>query len=111
MIKRVSILRRKPAYTREAFAKHWLEVHGPLAQKVPGIRRYIQNHITEAVRHPDLPPDAQQIDGVVEMWFDDRAAMDRALSSPEAAAMFEDGTLFIDTVTSFIVDEKVVIGD
>ena len=111
MIKRVSILTRKQSYTPEAFAKHWLEVHGPLAQKVPGIRRYVQNHITETTSHPDLPPSTQQIDGVVEMWFDDRKSMENALGSPEARTMFDDGTLFIKTVTSFVVDEQVVIGD
>ena len=111
MIKRVSILTRKQSYTPEAFATHWLEVHGPLAQKVPGIRRYVQNHITETTRHPDLPPSTQQIDGVVEMWFDDRKSMENALGSPEARTMFDDGTLFIKTVTSFVVDEQVVIGD
>lgn len=110
MIKRISILTRKPEFTPEAFRKHWLEIHGPLAQKVPGILRYVQNHITEAVHHPDLPPSTQKIDGIVEMHFEDRAAMDTALSSPEAKAMFNDGTLFIETVTSFVVDPKVVIG-
>ena len=47
----------------------------------------------------------------VEMWFDDREGMEKALGSPEARAMFDDGTLFIETVTSFVVDEQVVIGD
>ncbi|NKB56640.1 MAG: EthD family reductase [Alphaproteobacteria bacterium] len=111
MIKRISILTRKPEFTPEAFRKHWLEIHGPLARKVPGIRRYVQNHITEAVRHPDLPPSTQQVDGIVEMLFDDREAMETALTSPEAKAMFDDGTLFIETVTSFVVDPKVVIAD
>ena len=111
MIKRISILTRRPEYSPDTFRKHWLEVHGPLAQKVPGIRRYIQNHITESVHHPDLPASSQQIDGIVEMWFDDRDAMETALTSPEAKAMFNDGTLFIETVTSFVVDPKVVIGD
>jgi hypothetical protein len=45
------------------------------------------------------------------MWFDDRETMEKALSSPEAQAMFADGALFIETVTSFIVEEEVVIGD
>ncbi len=111
MIKRISILTRKPEFTSEAFRKHWFEIHGPLAQKVPGILRYVQNHITEAVQHPDLPPSTQSIDGIVEMLFEDREAMDKALASPEAKAMFNDGTLFIETVTSFVVDPKVVIGD
>ena len=37
--------------------------------------------------------------------------MENALGSPEARTMFDDGTLFIKTVTSFVVDEQVVIGD
>lgn len=44
------------------------------------------------------------------MWFDDRETMEKALGSPEARTMFDDGTLFIETVTSFVVDPKVVIG-
>ncbi len=109
MIKRISILTRRPEFSPEEFARHWRDIHGPLAQKVPGIRRYVQNHITEAVHHPDLPPSENRIDGVVEMLFDDRAAMDAALASPQAQAMFADGALFIETVTSFIVEPQVVI--
>jgi hypothetical protein len=32
MIKRISVLTRKPEFTPEAFRKHWLDIHGPLAQ-------------------------------------------------------------------------------
>ena len=39
MIKSLSLLTRKPGMTHEQFVKHWLEVHGPLARKVPGLRR------------------------------------------------------------------------
>ena len=35
MIKSLSLLTRKPGMTHEQFVKHWLEVHGPLARKVP----------------------------------------------------------------------------
>ena len=47
MIKMVSLLVRKDGMTHEQFMKHWVEVHGPLALKVPGLRRYVQSHIAE----------------------------------------------------------------
>ena len=43
MIRRVSILTRKPELSHEEFVDHWENVHGPLALKVPGIRRYVQS--------------------------------------------------------------------
>ena len=39
MIKSLSLLTRKPGMTHEQFVKHWRQVHGPLARKVPGLRR------------------------------------------------------------------------
>jgi uncharacterized protein (TIGR02118 family) len=45
MIKVVGLLTRKPEFTHEEFVKHWLEIHGPLAHAVPGVRRYVQSHI------------------------------------------------------------------
>jgi uncharacterized protein (TIGR02118 family) len=45
MIKVIGLLTRRPELTHEQFVKHWLEVHGPLAHAVPGVRRYVQSHI------------------------------------------------------------------
>ena len=42
MIKSLSLLVRKDGMTHEEFMKHWVEIHGPLALKVPGLRRYVQ---------------------------------------------------------------------
>jgi len=39
MIKTVGLLTRKSGWTREQFTKHWVELHAPLAHKVPGLRR------------------------------------------------------------------------
>ena len=55
MIKRVTLLTRKAGMTREQFTRHWLEVHAPLAHAVPGLRRYVQSHIVEEYRRPDIP--------------------------------------------------------
>jgi len=111
MIKRMGLLKRKPQFTNEQFRRHWLEIHGPLGQKVPGVRRYVQHHIVGETRHPDLPPAEQSYDGIVELWFDDEESMKKSLATPEARAMFADGTLFIESVTSYIVEDEVLVGE
>ena len=111
MIKRISLLVRRPEFSREEFNRYWREVHGPLAKPVPNVVRYVQNHIVDESQHPNLPSGGQAIDGVVEFWFEDRAAMDAAFATPEAKVMLADGANFIATVTSFIVEEHMVIGD
>ncbi|HZT89134.1 MAG TPA: EthD family reductase [Stellaceae bacterium] len=109
MIKSLSLLTRKPDLTHEEFMRHWVEVHAPLAHAVPGLRRYVQNHIVEERTRPDIPTADVAIDGIAELWFDDRAAMDRANASPEAKRLHADGALFIGRIKSFVIEEKIVI--
>ena len=89
--------------------KHWVEVHAPLAHEVPGLRRYVQSHIVEERRRPDIAPLGVEIDGIAELWYDDREAMARALASPEAKALHADGALFIGRIKTFTIEEKVII--
>ena len=109
MIKTVGLLTRKKGLTHEDFVKHWLEVHAPLAHAVPGVRRYVQSHIVEERTRPDIPSTDVEIDGIAELWYDDRGAMERANASPEAKRLHADGALFIGRIKSFVVDEKVII--
>jgi len=109
MIKSVSLLTRKPGMTHEQFMSHWLEIHAPLAHAVPGLRRYVQSHILDQPTRADIPTTAVDVDGIAELWYDDRAAMTRAHASPEAKALFADGALFIGRIKTFVVDEKVII--
>jgi uncharacterized protein (TIGR02118 family) len=111
MIKSLSLLTRRPELAHEQFVKHWLEIHGPLALKVPGLRRYVQSHIIDERTRPDIPTTDVAIDGIAETWYDDRAAMERANASPEAKALHADGALFIGRIKSFITEEKVIVGD
>jgi uncharacterized protein (TIGR02118 family) len=92
MIKTIGLLTRKDGWTHEQFMKHWVEIHAPLAHAVPGLRRYVQNHITG------------------ELWFDDQAALAAAARSPEMKALHDDGAKFIGRIRSYVVDEKTVIG-
>lgn len=109
MIKSVSLLTRKAGMTHEAFVRHWVEIHAPLAHAVPGLRRYVQSHIVEIRRRPDIPETDVEIDGIAELWYDDAGAMARAHASPEARALHADGALFIGHIKTFTVEERVIV--
>jgi uncharacterized protein (TIGR02118 family) len=109
MIKTISLLTRRAELTHEQFVKHWFEVHGPLAHAVPGLRRYVQSHILSERTRPDIPASEVEIDGIAELWYDDRDAMARALASPEAKTLYADGVLFIGRIKTYVIDERTII--
>jgi uncharacterized protein (TIGR02118 family) len=109
MIKSVGLLRRRDGMTHEQFVKHWVEVHAPLARGVPGLLRYVQSHVVEERKRPDIPALDVEIDGIAELWYEDREAMARALASPEMKALQADGALFIGRIKSVTVEEKQII--
>ena len=47
---------------------------------------------------------------MAELWFDDRAAMERAAQTPQMKALHADGAKFIGSIKSWVVEEKLVIG-
>jgi uncharacterized protein (TIGR02118 family) len=109
MIKVLGLLTRKPGISHEAFVKHWYEVHGPLALAVPGIRRYVQSHITGTRTRPDIPETAVDVDGIAELWYDDLDSMRRAAATPEMKRLTDDGALFIGQIKSFVIEEREII--
>ena len=110
MIKTIGLLTRRDDWTHERFMKHWVEVHAPLAHAVPGLRRYVQNHIAGERTRADIPATDVAIDGIAELWFDDQAALEAAAKTPEMKALHADGALFIGRIRSYVVEEKTVIG-
>ncbi len=109
MIKTVGLLTRKPGWTHDQFMKHWIEVHAPLALAVPGLRRYVQNHIQGERTRADIETTAVEVDGIAELWFDDQASLAKAAQTPEMKALHADGAKFIGRIKSWVVEEKVVI--
>ena len=109
MVKSISLLKRKQGLTHEQFMKHWVEVHAPLARAVPGIRRYVQSHIAAEKTRPDISSLGVTVDGIAELWYDDRNAMERALATPQMKALHADGALFIGGIATFITEELVII--
>src|ERR1700756_1130793 len=75
----------------------------------PGSAGSVQPILGEGRRRPDIPATDVEIDGIAELWYDNRAAMERANASPEAKALHADGALFIGRIKSFITEEKVII--
>ena len=109
MIKSLTLLTRKAGLTHDEFMRHWVEIHAPLARKVPGIRRYVQTHLLEERKRPDIPSSDVEIDGVAELWYDDQEAMRKALASPEGKALYADGALFIGRVKTYTTEERQII--
>ena len=109
MIKSLGLLTRKPHLTHARFVDHWLNIHGPLALAVPGVRRYVQSHIVGTRTRPDIPETQIDVDGIAEMWFDTAEDQQRAAASPEMKILTDDGALFIGQIKSFVIDEKQII--
>ncbi len=109
MIKSVSLLTRKEGLSKEEFHRHWTEVHAPLAHGVPELRRYLQSHIREELTRPDIPTTEVEIDGIAELWYEDRESLARSAQSPEAQRLYADGALFIGRIKTFVVEERVII--
>jgi uncharacterized protein (TIGR02118 family) len=110
MIKTIGLLTRKDGWTHEQFMKHWVDIHAPLALAVPGLRRYVQNHIQAERTRADITETAVEIDGVAELWFDDQAALEAAARTPEMKALHADGAKFIGLIKSYVVEEKFIVG-
>jgi len=108
MIKTIAFIKRKPALTREEFARHYEEVHAPLAARTfPTIKKYVRNHIIQALDGPD--PD---FDCISEFWFEDQAGIESLYEiwgSDAGKAVREDEESFIDSANTraFVVDERV----
>jgi uncharacterized protein (TIGR02118 family) len=110
MIKVIGLLTRKPELTHEQFVKHWLDIHGPLAHAVPGVRRYVQSHIIGTRTRPDIPETDVDVDGIAELWYDDEAAMAHAAAATsEMKRLTDDGALFIGRIKSYVIEEKQII--
>jgi len=109
MIVRMGLLTKRADLTIAQFRRHWKDVHGPLAAKMPGLLAYHQNHVVDksqlAIDHARGEWD---IDGVSELWFRDRAAMDAAIHSPAYAAVAADSDNAIATTRVIVAEQNVV---
>lgn len=101
MVKAIYLICRRPGMSPAEFHRYWREVHGAIAARIPGMRRYVQCHAVD---------DAPEYDGAAEAWFDDMDAVRAAVASPEYAAARADEARFIDLDrTTLIFTEEVPV--
>lgn len=105
MLKFMVVVYRRPDLTPEQFRRHFEQVHGPLAKQLPGLRKYVQNYVCA-----DSSRESPGWDAIVELYFDDWAAMEAAWASPQGAASDADLPLFADmTRTTWSVVEEITV--
>ena len=117
MIKLVYCLRKRADVPDAEFHKYWLESHGPLVRgfaKAINAKKYIQSHtvlpaLNEAfIASRGLAP---AYDGITEVWWDNAAALEAGMGTPEGVAahkaLKEDEAKFIDFTQSrvFMTEE------
>jgi uncharacterized protein (TIGR02118 family) len=98
MVVRMGLLQKKPGLSDAEFRAHWRDLHGPLAAKLPSLRRYHQNHVVDREQRGIVyARGSHDFDGISELWFDDLPSMQLAFSS--------------DLVEEVAADEASFIGD
>ena len=104
MVKFLVVLYRRLDVSVEDFRANLRTIHGPMAERIPGLRRYIQNHVAEDSTRPYPGWDA-----IIELYWDDRESMEAAWRSPEGQAATKHLQDFVDLSKSTwaIVDEEV----
>jgi uncharacterized protein (TIGR02118 family) len=97
MIKLIALY-KKPADV-QAFEEHYANIHLPLVEKIPGLRK------TELSRVTGAPRGEAPFYMMYEMYFDDMDAYNRAMASDENKAAGRDLMSFAkDLVIMMIAD-------
>ena len=100
----VRVVKRKEGMRDEEFRRYWIERHGPVAARIPGLRRLVISPAIRAWR-------GEPFDGIVELWFDDMEALEQAFSSAEAEEGREDISNFIERSSLFVTQENTIVED
>jgi uncharacterized protein (TIGR02118 family) len=101
MVKMVIFLNRAESYSHEEFVERLREDHAPMAEDMPGLLEY-------STAIPD-DPEAASVDGISELYFEDRASMAAAFDSEVGEAVQADAAEFMRVADNetLVVDEQV----
>jgi uncharacterized protein (TIGR02118 family) len=91
-VKNIEFVNRRPGMELEAFRRYWLNVHGPLAAKIPVLRRYEQNHLCMSEYTNNSSP---VYDGLAITWFASTADMKCGTRTPEYIETRADEPFFL----------------
>lgn len=104
MVKFVVVLYRRSDVPTDRFQAILRGEHAGMAEQLPGLRRYIQNHAA-----PDPTRKHPGWDAVVELYWDDLSSMEAAWASPAGKRATDHLAEFVDLARSTwsIVQEEV----
>ncbi|MFC4549157.1 MULTISPECIES: EthD family reductase [Halorussus] len=104
-VKLVDLLVRKDDWTHEEFVEYWQGDHAELAEQLPGLRKYVTS----------VPKDPEKAgyDGMLELYFDDTAAIGEAFESEIGREVQADAAKFVnmDEGPTLIVEESVQLDE
>lgn len=110
MISRIGILTRRDDMSSEQFCDYWRNGHGPLAAKLPGLRRYLQNRVVDSTQLAiDHARGDWNVAGFSQLYFDDTSAMNRAVASAEFLPTVPDVRRFCSDVKVVVCQPNVVV--
>jgi uncharacterized protein (TIGR02118 family) len=102
MIKRTSLVWKRPELSDVEFRRLWLGEHVDYAKQLPGVREYTIDFATDA---PKGAPSA-----IATLRFDSREALEAAFSNPHIKeGLMRTREQFAEVVQVMIVDEHVVV--
>lgn len=102
MIKRTSLVWKRPGLSDADFRQLWLGEHVEQARGLPGLREYVIDFVD------DPPPGAPS--GIATMRFDSLAALDAAFGLPGLKdELMRTRDEFAASVQVMFVDEQVVV--
>jgi uncharacterized protein (TIGR02118 family) len=101
VIRRLSLVRKRPELSREEFLARWTGEHVEIAKRLPGLRGYVI-HLLDG---DDLP-----YDGIAITTFDSREDAERAFAVPELAeGLRRTRDDFAASVEVYFTEEHVVV--
>lgn len=107
MFKAMILLTRGEQMSAQQFATWWLEEHAPRARQLPGVREIRFNLVTdpsEAAEHID-----GGVDGIAELWFDDRESFEAAYATDIGKAVAQDSLDHVAGRIRLFVEENAIL--
>lgn len=107
MLKFMVVVYKLPTLSEGEFVRYFRDVHGPLALKLPRLKKYRQNFVA-----PDPTRKHPGWNAVIELYWENWASMEAAWKSPEGVAATADLPAFADLTrtTWSVVEEHAVLG-
>jgi len=100
MYKVIGLLKRPDGMSLEEFHHWWLSEHATLVQQFPGLTRYAINLTTSA---------DQRYDGMAEVWFESREALEKVFSTPEGQAARQSATSHSREIAILFTQEHIIV--